>query len=307
MIVGASRVTKAGIVFGTPHYMSPEQASGQPVDHRADIYALGVIMYEMFTGRVPFEADTYMGVLTQHMFVQPMPPSQVSAQRARARRARGHHLRASRRSPSIATRPMQELAADIERVSSVRGRTDRSGSRPSPGDLRVAVAPGLRDGESSSSRRRARRCARPITAHDDAAGAARELARGSSTAGSRSASRRSRSRSARGSCRRPPRRRRASSPTALGPARRRREPRRPPPTSGASEPALRRDRAAGRSPARPRPRRGASAPERRLRARALPASRPSRQPAASRPDCADARRCAPTPLTHSTRAWYAAL
>ena len=77
-IIGSSRVTRQGIVFGTPHYMSPEQASGQPVDHRADIYALGVIMYEMFTGRVPFEADTYMGVLTQHMFVQPVPPSQVS-------------------------------------------------------------------------------------------------------------------------------------------------------------------------------------------------------------------------------------
>jgi serine/threonine protein kinase len=77
-IIGASRVTREGIVFGTPHYMSPEQASGQPVDHRADVYAIGVIMYEMFTGRVPFEADTYMGVLTQHMFVQPMRPSQVS-------------------------------------------------------------------------------------------------------------------------------------------------------------------------------------------------------------------------------------
>ncbi|HEX8792731.1 MAG TPA: serine/threonine-protein kinase [Polyangiaceae bacterium] len=77
-IIGSSRVTKQGIVFGTPHYMSPEQASGQPVDHRADIYALGIIMYEMFSGRVPFEADTYMGVLTQHMFVQPRPPSEVS-------------------------------------------------------------------------------------------------------------------------------------------------------------------------------------------------------------------------------------
>jgi serine/threonine protein kinase len=76
-IIGASRLTRTGIVFGTPHYMSPEQASGAPVDHRADIYALGVIMYEMFTGRVPFEADTYMGVLTQHMFVQPVPPSRV--------------------------------------------------------------------------------------------------------------------------------------------------------------------------------------------------------------------------------------
>jgi len=77
-IIGSSRMTRTGIVFGTPHYMSPEQASGASIDHRTDIYALGIIMYEMFTGRVPFEADTYMGVLTQHMFVQPVPPSQAS-------------------------------------------------------------------------------------------------------------------------------------------------------------------------------------------------------------------------------------
>jgi len=77
LVMGGSRLTKAGIVFGTPHYMSPEQAGGKPVDHRADVYALGIILYEMLTGRVPFEGDTYMGVLTQHMFVAPPPPSQI--------------------------------------------------------------------------------------------------------------------------------------------------------------------------------------------------------------------------------------
>jgi serine/threonine protein kinase len=76
-VIGASRLTRAGMVFGTPHYMSPEQAQGDPTDHRADIYALGVVMYEMFTGRVPFEADSYMGVLTKHMFMAPTPPSQL--------------------------------------------------------------------------------------------------------------------------------------------------------------------------------------------------------------------------------------
>ena len=77
-IVGSSQVTRNGVVFGTPYYMSPEQASGSPVDGRTDVYSLGVIMYEMFTGKVPFEGDTYMNVLTQHMFVEPEPPSQRS-------------------------------------------------------------------------------------------------------------------------------------------------------------------------------------------------------------------------------------
>ncbi|MBX3181389.1 MAG: protein kinase [Polyangiaceae bacterium] len=76
-VAGASRLTRQGMVFGTPHYMSPEQAAGEATDHRADIYALGVVMYEVFTGRVPFEADTYMGVLTKHLFVAPTPPSEV--------------------------------------------------------------------------------------------------------------------------------------------------------------------------------------------------------------------------------------
>jgi serine/threonine protein kinase len=77
-VIGSSKLTRAGMVFGTPHYMSPEQAAGEVVDHRADIYALGIVMYEMFTGKVPFEADSYMGVLTKHMYVAPAPPSELS-------------------------------------------------------------------------------------------------------------------------------------------------------------------------------------------------------------------------------------
>jgi serine/threonine-protein kinase len=68
-----ARLTKAGAVFGTPHYMSPEQAAGSPIAKQTDIYSLGVILYEMAAGKPPFDADNFMGVLTAHMYKQPVP------------------------------------------------------------------------------------------------------------------------------------------------------------------------------------------------------------------------------------------
>jgi serine/threonine protein kinase len=123
-IVGSSRITRTGVVFGTPHYMSPEQASGQPVDHRADVYALGVIMYEMFTGRVPFEADTYMGVLTQHMFVQPVPPSQVSEAARELGALEEITLVCLEKKPEDRFGSMNDLVEAVDRV--VRLRADGS-------------------------------------------------------------------------------------------------------------------------------------------------------------------------------------
>ena len=59
-------LTDEGEIFGTPYYMSPEQGHGNGVDHRSDIYSLGVIFFEMLTGQKPFRADTAMGIIYQH-------------------------------------------------------------------------------------------------------------------------------------------------------------------------------------------------------------------------------------------------
>jgi tRNA A-37 threonylcarbamoyl transferase component Bud32 len=71
------RQTAAGTMVGTPQYMSPEQAVGREVDHRTDIYALGVILYELLTGQCPFKAATIGEVIVKHMSFAPRPPSSL--------------------------------------------------------------------------------------------------------------------------------------------------------------------------------------------------------------------------------------
>jgi serine/threonine-protein kinase len=139
-MAGAGRLTRTGMVFGTPHYMSPEQASGASVDHRADIYALGIIMYEMFTGRVPFEADSYMGVLTKHMFMLPEPPSHVNARVRELGALEDVTLKCLEKKPEARYPSMEALIAEIESIARcgagetleiLRPRADRK-DRPAP-------------------------------------------------------------------------------------------------------------------------------------------------------------------------------
>jgi serine/threonine protein kinase len=73
MVQGGQALTSSGVSIGTPEYMSPEQGQGLPVDHRSDIYALGVMLYEMVTGRTPYHAETPLACILKHM-TEPLPP-----------------------------------------------------------------------------------------------------------------------------------------------------------------------------------------------------------------------------------------
>ena len=75
---GSTSLTRSGAIIGTPEYLSPEQASGEDVDRRSDIYSLGVMLYEMVTGKLPFQATSAMGQVYAHIHTEPSPPSEIS-------------------------------------------------------------------------------------------------------------------------------------------------------------------------------------------------------------------------------------
>ena len=76
---GDVQLTKTGYVIGSPKYMAPEQILGKKVDERADIYSLGVIMYEMFTGVPPYSRGDHMSVMYQHVQGKARPPLEVNS------------------------------------------------------------------------------------------------------------------------------------------------------------------------------------------------------------------------------------
>jgi serine/threonine-protein kinase len=153
----ASDLTETGVILGTPYYMSPEQARGDPLDHRSDIYAHGVMMYRAFTGRLPFVADTAMGVLTRHLTEKPELPSRITEIDAALERL---ILRCLEKKPIDRFQSMADVADALRAVggaiprrpldATIDERSSASVRRPTPTGLQT---PQAKSGRAPSSAR----------------------------------------------------------------------------------------------------------------------------------------------------------
>jgi len=116
MATGAETVAQTAAVLGTASYLSPEQAQGQPVDGRTDIYSLGCVLYEMVTGRPPFIGDSTVAVASKHVLEQPVPPSRLN--RDVSPDLDAVILRALAKNPENRYQTAEDLRRDLERVRS---------------------------------------------------------------------------------------------------------------------------------------------------------------------------------------------
>ncbi len=111
-----SNVTQTGLIMGTPDYMSPEQAQGRgDLDQRSDIYSFGVVLYEMFTGALPFRGETPIAVAMKHVQEQPKPPRVVEP--SVPVELEKVILRSMQKDPNARYQRMVDLSADLLRLS----------------------------------------------------------------------------------------------------------------------------------------------------------------------------------------------
>ena len=107
-------LTATGLIMGTPEYMSPEQVSGKKVDERADVYSLGIILYELFTGKVPFTGPSAISIGFQQMKDAPPPPTSLNPQIPLA--VEKVILKALEKDPMQRHRSVAELKEDLDQA-----------------------------------------------------------------------------------------------------------------------------------------------------------------------------------------------
>jgi beta-lactam-binding protein with PASTA domain/tRNA A-37 threonylcarbamoyl transferase component Bud32 len=112
---GASQMTEAGSIIGTAQYLSPEQAKGAPVDQTSDLYSVGVVLYELLTGVVPFSGDTPVEIAMKHLSTVPPPPS--AKRKDVPRDLDLVVMRALAKDPSERYQSAEEMDADLRRIN----------------------------------------------------------------------------------------------------------------------------------------------------------------------------------------------
>jgi serine/threonine protein kinase len=137
--VTAMPMTQAGDLLGTPQYMAPEQIRAERVDGRTDVYALGAMLYEMVTGRLPFEAPTLMAILSKHLTDMPQPPSQRRPDLAIPPALEALIMHALQKSPDARPRSMEQVA---ERLAELRTSMPEAGGFRTPPPRTHTPAPG---------------------------------------------------------------------------------------------------------------------------------------------------------------------
>jgi serine/threonine-protein kinase len=107
--------TNTEMTTGTPAYMAPEMANGEPIDRRADLYALGCVAYWLLTGQMVFEADSPLRMLIQHIQASPVPPS-IRSGRPVPRALEDLIMRCLAKKPSDRPASADEIVAELDRI-----------------------------------------------------------------------------------------------------------------------------------------------------------------------------------------------